>query len=161
MGKQMRTATSSAEPTTVLVLRGGAADPARQEHVAQQLGQGCVEMDEDSAVAVLRTDPFAVSAVVLSGDGGSPVTAAVLESIKAAAPRIPIVFLDERESPESELSIRRTGVHYYSHLPLNRAEIGSVLDSLRKVSGRREAGQATPSEHHTGSTTGKGEERHA
>jgi CheY-like chemotaxis protein len=157
----MPAAASSSEARTVLVISASSPVEAGDGHVAEEIGSGCVEMDGDSAVAVLRSDPFAISAVVLSGDGASPVTAAVLDSIKQTAPRIPIVFLDEKESADSELAIRRNGVHYYSHLPVNRAEIASVLAGLRQESGRREAGLEGCPGLREDKTTGKGEGRHA
>ena len=61
------------------------------------------------------------------------------------APRVPIVFLDEKESADSEMKVRRAGVHYYSHLPANSEEIAAVLAHLAHAP---EAGLAVTSEAH-------------
>ena len=115
---------------TVLVVNAGCGEHCLCNDLARTTQARCMDLDGDGAVEVLKADPFAVTAVVLSGDGASPVTTSVLEAIKEAAPRIPVVFLDARESVDSELTIRRAGVHYYSHLPADSDEIASVLTGL-------------------------------
>ena len=115
---------------TVLVVNAGCEEHRLCDDLEETARARCVDLDGDDALVVLRSDPFAITAVVLSGDGESPVTTSVLEAIKAAAPRIPVVFLDARESVDSELTIRRAGVHYYSHLPADSNEIASVLTGL-------------------------------
>jgi len=118
---------------TVLVVPTGQNDEPVSEIVRDQVQANCVSLDGESAVSILRADPFTVTAVVLSGDGEAPVTAAVLEAIKGVAPRVPIVFLDERESADSEKTVRRAGIHYYSHLPANSDEIAAVLAHLAEA----------------------------
>ena len=98
-----------------------------------------MRLDADSAVAHLRANPLDVTAVVLCGDGNSNVSVAILDSLKSVAPRVPIVFLDERESPESEMNIRRAGIHYYTHLPANSGEIAAVLTHLAVAPGANAA----------------------
>ena len=114
----------------ILVVPVGEVAPDLHDSVAAQAGVEFRRVDRDGAVSLLRRDPFAVTALILSGEGGSPVARATLESIKAVAPRLPIVFLDETESEQSELSVRRLGVHYYSHLPANPGEIAAVVGAL-------------------------------
>ena len=116
--------------TRILILPVGDSTPDLHDSVAAQAGVEFRQVDRDGAVSLLRRDPFAITALILSGEGGSPVARATLESIKAIAPRLPIVFLDETESEQSELSVRRLGVHYYSHLPANPGEIAAVVGAL-------------------------------
>jgi len=118
------------EPKTVLVIPAGHNDEPVCSAVRDCVPASCVSLDAESAFSFLRSDPFAVTAVVLCGDGKSAMSSAILESIKAVAPRVPIVFLDERESPESEMTVRRAGIHYYTHLPANSGEIAAVLTHL-------------------------------
>jgi len=123
--------------TKILVVPVGETSPDLHDSVAVQAGVEFRQVDRDGAVSLLRRDPFAITALILSGEGGSPVARATLESIKAVAPRLPIVFLDETESEQSELSVRRLGVHYYSHLPANPGEIAAVVGALvGSVTGR-------------------------
>jgi hypothetical protein len=123
------------EQSTVLVIPSGRNDEPVCSAVRDRVPASCLSLDAESAFAFLRSDPFAVTAVVLCGDGKSSVTSAVLEGIKAVAPRVPVVFLDERESPDSEMTIRRAGIHYYTHLPANSGEIVAVLTHLVEAPG--------------------------
>lgn len=125
-----RKASTGTAGSTILVVPAGETAPDLHDSVAAQAGVEFRRVDRDGAVSLLRRDPFAITAVILSGEGGSPVARATLESIKAVAPRLPIVFLDETESEQSELSVRRLGVHYYSHLPANPGEIAAVVGAL-------------------------------
>jgi hypothetical protein len=115
---------------TVLVVNTGSQGGSISNDLDRATPQTCVDVSQDAALETLRADPFTVTAVVLSGEGGSPVITAILDAIKEVAPRIPIVFLDETESVHAELSVRRAGVHYYSHLPADCTEIASVLSVL-------------------------------
>lgn len=119
-----------ANPRTVLVVPIGDNDEPVCREVRQRVPASCVRLDGESAISLLRSDPFSVTAVVLSGDGASPMTTSILEAIKNVAPRVPIVFLDERETADSEKTMRRAGIHYYSHLPANLEEIAAVLAHL-------------------------------
>ena len=60
-------------------------------------------------------------------------TTSILEAIKNVAPRVPIVFLDERKTADSEKTMRRAGIHYYSYLPANLEEIAAVLAHLAEA----------------------------
>lgn len=122
-----------ADPRTVLVVPLGDNDEPVCRAVRQKVPASCVLLDGESAISLLRSDPFLVTAVVLSGDGASPVTTSTLEAIKNVAPRVPIVFLDERETADSEKTMRRAGIHYYSHLPANLEEIAAVLAHLAEA----------------------------
>ena len=90
----------------------------------------CVVLGIDASLALLRSRPFTVRAMVIAGDGESLATRALLAAVKEFAPRLPIVFLDERDSTTSELNVRRTGVHYYTHAPATTNEISAVLHGL-------------------------------
>jgi hypothetical protein len=125
----------SDDQKTVLVIPSGRNDEPVCNAVRDLVQAACMRLDADSAFSFLRTNPFAVTAVVLCGDGKSSMSSAVLEGIKAAAPRVPIVFLDERESAESEMTIRRAGIHYYTHLSANSEEIVAVLTHLVEAPG--------------------------
>jgi DNA-binding NarL/FixJ family response regulator len=122
-----------ADPRTVLVVPIGDNDEPVCSEVRQRVPASCVRLDGDSAISLLRSDPFSVTAVVLSGDGASPMTTSTLEALKKVAPRVPIVFLDERETADSEKTMRRAGIHYYSHLPANLDEIAAVLAHLAEA----------------------------
>lgn len=123
------------EPKTVLVIPSGRNDEPVCNAVRDRVPASCVRLDAESAFLFLRSDPFAVTAVVLCGDGKSSTSSSVLEGIKAVAPRVPVVFLDERESADSEMTIRRAGIHYYTHLPANSGEIVAVLTHLVEAPG--------------------------
>jgi len=131
--QQQRPEALYADPRTVLVIPVGEDDEPVCSAVRDRVPASCVRLDGDSAISLLRSDPFAVTAVVLSGDGASPVTTSVLEAIKGVAPRVPVVFLDERETADSEKTMRRAGIHYYSHLPANLDEIAAVLAHLAEA----------------------------
>ena len=122
-----------ANPRTVLVVPIGDNDEPVCREVRQRVPASCVRLDGESAISLLRSDPFSVTAVVLSGDGASPMTTSILEAIKNVAPRVPIVFLDERKTADSEKTMRRAGIHYYSHLPANLEEIAAVLAHLAEA----------------------------
>ncbi|MCZ6600038.1 MAG: hypothetical protein O7A07_04280 [Acidobacteria bacterium] len=122
-----------ANPRTVLVVPIGDNDEPVCHEVRQRVPASCVRLDGESAISLLRSDPFSVTAVVLSGDGASPMTTSILEAIKNVAPRVPIVFLDERKTADSEKTMRRAGIHYYSHLPANLEEIAAVLAHLAEA----------------------------
>ncbi|TDI29019.1 MAG: hypothetical protein E2P03_10655 [Acidobacteria bacterium] len=122
-----------ANPRTVLVVPIGENDEPVCREVRQRVPASCVSLDGDSAISLLRSDPFSITAVVLSGDGASPMTTSILKAIKNVAPRVPIVFLDERETADSEKIMRRAGIHYYSHLPANLDEIAAVLAHLAEA----------------------------
>jgi DNA-binding NarL/FixJ family response regulator len=122
-----------ADPRTVLVVPIGDIEEPICHEVRERVPASCVLLDGDSAISLLRSDPFSVTAVVLSGDGASPMTTSTLEAIKNVAPRVPIVFLDERETADSEKTMRRAGIHYYSHLPANLEEIAAVLAHLAEA----------------------------
>ena len=125
-----RKASAPTAESRILVVPVGETFPDLHDSVAAQAGVEFRRLDRDGAVSLLRRDPFAITALILSGEGGSPVARATLETIKSVAPRLPIVFLDETESEQSELSVRRLGVHYYSHLPANPGEIAAVVGAL-------------------------------
>ena len=118
---------------TVLVIPAGRTDEPVCSAVRQRVPVSCVRLDAESAISHLRVNPLDITAVILCGDGKSATSTAILDSIKSVAPRVPIVFLDERESSESELSIRRAGIHYYTHLPVNSGEIAAVLTHLAEA----------------------------
>ena len=116
-------------PTTVVVVATG----ERSESTARALAAvepGCITLDGDAALALIRSRPFSVRAMVVSGDGESRAIQALLAAVKEFAPRLPIVFLDERDSTTSELIVRRSGVHYYTHAPAATGEISAVLHGL-------------------------------
>ena len=94
------------------------------------------EVTRDEVAAYLRSHPFDVRAVLVSGDGESPLTAIALDAIKGVSPRLPIVFLDSKQSSASELRVRQAGVHYYAHSPASPGEIDAVLAGLG-AAGRR------------------------
>ncbi|MFQ5670962.1 MAG: hypothetical protein ACE5HD_10660 [Acidobacteriota bacterium] len=126
----MTSATLEPQAATILVVNTGRADEPVPPDIVENDVAHLLRVDGDRALSLLRRDPFSVTAVILSGDGESPVTAAALQAIKGAAPRIPIVFLDEQLSTASERVIRQAGVHYYAHIPVNTTEIASVLTFL-------------------------------
>ncbi|MFQ5718067.1 MAG: hypothetical protein ACE5IK_00825 [Acidobacteriota bacterium] len=104
----------------------GSAGPT----TASTVSSDCLSLDVADALALLRAEPLSVRAIVVSGDGESARTHALLADVKSLAPRLPIVFLDARESAVSEVTIRRTGVHYYTHAAASTSEISAVLHAL-------------------------------
>ena len=56
----------------ILVVPVGEVAPDLHDSVAAQAGVEFSRVDRDGAVSLLRRDPFAVTALILSGEGGSP-----------------------------------------------------------------------------------------
>ena len=124
---------------TVLVVHTGCtANPVPLETMSDTRANW-VTLDCAAVLDVLRHDPFTVTVVVMSGDGESEVTLESISAIREASPRVPIVFLDEKESADSELQVRRAGVSYYAHVPANPSEISAVLAGFSGVPVRRSA----------------------
>lgn len=117
-------------PKTVVLVTAGERHDSLPAEGLRSADTDCVSLDTGAALALLRSRPFSVRAIVVSGDGESAATRALLEAVKEAAPRLPIVFLDERDSATSEVKVRRTGVHYYTHAPASTGEISAVLHGL-------------------------------
>ena len=119
---------SNAAKTVVVVATGERSEPTAR--ALQTADPDCVCLGIDASLGLLRSRPFTVRAMVIAGDGESLATRGLLAAVKGFAPRLPIVFLDERDSTASELNVRRTGVHYYTHAPATTSEISAVLHGL-------------------------------
>ncbi|MFQ5766961.1 MAG: hypothetical protein ACE5ID_03135, partial [Acidobacteriota bacterium] len=118
---------------TVLLINGSLTEDSVLVRAVNGAGASCLQLDEAAALSFLRTNPFRVAAVILVGHGSSAPSGKLLEGIKQAAPRLPIVFVDSSSSMASELRIRRAGVHFYSHIPVNGEELEAVLALLAGV----------------------------
>ena len=113
----------------LVVPTGGQNDPLPVQAV-NRAGASCVHLDVPSALSLLAAEPFAVTAIILSGKGSDISTLEALQAIKRRAPRVPIVFIDEDLGSQSELTVRRVGVHFYAHDPADPEEISAVLRLL-------------------------------
>ena len=113
----------------VLVRAGECGNPIPAE-VLTTAGVEWLILESRQAVDFLRAEPFTATAVVVAASGESLAALELVASLKSAAARIPIVFLDECNSASSEVRVRRTGVHYYAHIPVSPGEISAVLDGL-------------------------------
>jgi len=73
-----------------------------------------------------------VAALLLS-DAEAPASAcAWIRRLRGRAPALPIIFLARRHSPETELLVRRAGIHYFLHDTALERELPLLLEALER-----------------------------
>lgn len=73
-----------------------------------------------------------VAALVLS-DAGAPASAcAWIRRLRHRAPALPVIFLARRHSHETEMAVRRAGIHYYLHDTALEMELPMLLEALER-----------------------------
>jgi len=102
------------------------------EKVARSLGprQRICPWTPDGDWNLLDRD--AVAALVLS-DAGAPASAcAWIRRLRRRAPALPVIFLARQHSHQTEMEVRRAGIHYYLHDTALDTELPLVLEALER-----------------------------
>jgi len=83
-----------------------------------------------------------VAALVLSDDGAPATACGWIRRLRERAPDLPVIFLARDHDQETELELRRAGIHYYLHDGAVEIELPLVINALQ-----RRAGADAPGDH--------------